>query len=133
MQNYKRVIEVWFDEKYKEFFYTREPLARYLDSGDVSEQLAIKNKFKCKSFQWFMDNVAPDLLLKYPELPPNLYWGEMRNKGTNTCLDTMGRPAPTKMGVSGCHGAGNNQVGRVRKSQACLKNLLERSVIFFLW
>ena len=26
--NYKRVIEVWFDEKYKEYFYTREPLAR---------------------------------------------------------------------------------------------------------
>lgn len=68
-----------------------------------------------------MDNVAPDLLLKYPELPPNLFWGEFRNKGTNTCLDTMGRPAPTKMGLSGCHGAGNNQVGRIPKSQARLK------------
>ncbi|XP_035703837.1 N-acetylgalactosaminyltransferase 7 isoform X3 [Folsomia candida] len=114
--NYKRVIEVWFDDKYKEFFYTREPLARFLDSGDISEQLAIKEKFKCKSFQWFMDNVAPDMLHKYPELPPNLYWGEFRNKGTNTCMDTMGRPAPTKMGVSGCHGLGSNQV-RYRKSQ----------------
>lgn len=29
--NYKRVIETWFDDKYKEYFYTREPLARYLD------------------------------------------------------------------------------------------------------
>jgi len=111
--NYKRVIEVWFDEKYKEFFYTREPLARYLEAGDISEQLAIKDKFKCKSFQWFMDNVAPDLLLKYPELPPNLHWGEFRNKGTNNCMDTMGRPAPTKMGLSGCHGAGNNQLVRL--------------------
>lgn len=26
--NYKRVIETWFDTKYKEFFYTREPQAR---------------------------------------------------------------------------------------------------------
>lgn len=26
--NYKRVIETWFDDKYKEYFYTREPLAR---------------------------------------------------------------------------------------------------------
>lgn len=112
---------MWFDEKYKEYFYTREPLARYLDHGDITEQLKIKEKFKCKSFQWFMDNVAPDLLLKYPELPPNLFWGEFRNKGTNTCLDTMGRPAPTKMGLSGCHGAGNNQVGRIPKSQARLK------------
>lgn len=47
------MIEVWFDDKYKEFFYTREPLARFLDSGDISEQLAIKEKFKCKSFQWW--------------------------------------------------------------------------------
>lgn len=70
-------MEVWFDDKYKEFFYTREPLARYLDAGDISEQLAIKKKLNCKSFQWFMDNVAPDMLLKYPELPPNLFWGEM--------------------------------------------------------
>lgn len=29
--NYKRVIETWFDEQYKEYFYTREPLAKYLD------------------------------------------------------------------------------------------------------
>lgn len=27
-----------------------------------------------------------------------------------TGMDTMGRPAPTKMGVSGCHGLGSNQV-----------------------
>jgi len=81
-----------------------------LDSGDISKQLAIKEKFKCKSFQWFIENVAPDLLVKYPELPPNLYWGEMKNKGTGSCFDTMGRPAPTKMGLSGCHGFGNNQV-----------------------
>jgi hypothetical protein len=26
--NYKRVIEVWFDEKYKKSFYAREPLAK---------------------------------------------------------------------------------------------------------
>ena len=29
LRNYKRVIETWFDDKHKEYFYTREPLARY--------------------------------------------------------------------------------------------------------
>ncbi len=47
--------------------------------------------------------------------------GEFRNKGTNSCMDTMGKPAPTKMGVSGCHGLGSNQV-RYRKSQARCEN-----------
>lgn len=58
--NYKRVIETWFDDKYKEYFYTREPLARYLDMGDITEQLELKEKLQCKSFQWYMDNVAYD-------------------------------------------------------------------------
>jgi len=117
-QNYKRVIEVWFDDKYKEYFYTREPMARFLDHGDISKQLEIKERLKCKNFQWFMDTVAPDMLKKYPELPPNLFWGELKNKGSMSCLDTLGRPAPTKMGISGCHGFGNNQVLKYRKSQA---------------
>lgn len=78
LQNYKRVIETWFDEKHKEFFYTREPLARLLDHGDISEQLIFKERKRCKSFQWYMDNVAYDVLDKFPELPPNVHWGEVR-------------------------------------------------------
>jgi polypeptide N-acetylgalactosaminyltransferase len=26
--NYKRVVEVWFDEKHKKYFYAREPIAK---------------------------------------------------------------------------------------------------------
>ncbi|XP_050717980.1 N-acetylgalactosaminyltransferase 7-like isoform X2 [Eriocheir sinensis] len=111
--NYKRVIETWFDDKYKEYFYTREPLARFLDMGDISKQLAMKERLGCKSFQWFMDNVAYDMLRKYPELPKNLHWGELRNAATTRCLDTMGHSAPSFMGVAHCHGFGNNQLIRL--------------------
>ncbi|CAH0389780.1 unnamed protein product [Bemisia tabaci] len=111
--NYKRVIETWFDEKHKEFFYTREPLATFLDMGDISEQLNLKKKLKCKSFQWFMDNIAYDVLDKYPELPQNLYWGELRNQATDTCMDTHGHAAPSILGMSYCHGYGNNQLFRL--------------------
>ncbi|XP_078038218.1 N-acetylgalactosaminyltransferase 7 [Augochlora pura] len=111
--NYKRVIETWFDDKYKEFFYTREPLARQLDHGDISEQLAFKKRKKCKSFQWYMENVAYDVFDKFPELPPNLYWGELQNIATDTCLDTMGHSPPSLMATSHCHGFGNNQLVRL--------------------
>lgn len=83
--NYKRVIEVWFDDKYKEYFYTREPLARYLDMGDISQQLQLKEKLQCKSFQWYMDNVAYDVFDKFPPLPANLHWGELRSAATDMC------------------------------------------------
>lgn len=72
------MIETWFDPEYKEYFYTREPLARFLDMGDITEQLKLKERLKCKSFKWFMENVAHDLTAKFPELPPNLHWGEVK-------------------------------------------------------
>lgn len=52
-------------------------MARYLDMGDITEQLRLKERLKCKDFSWFMKNVAYDVLDKYPELPPNVYWGEV--------------------------------------------------------
>ncbi|PNF30894.1 N-acetylgalactosaminyltransferase 7 [Cryptotermes secundus] len=111
--NYKRVIETWFDDKFKEYFYTREPLARFLDKGDISEQLALKERLGCKSFEWFMDNVAYDVYDKFPALPPNLHWGELRNVASQNCMDTLGHGPPSLMGMSHCHGFGNNQLIRL--------------------
>lgn len=111
--NYKRVIEVWFDEIHKEYFYTREPLARFLDMGDITEQLELKKKLNCKSFQWYMENVAYDVFDKYPQLPENLHWGEFRNLASSKCLDAMGRQPPSMMGVNYCHKMGNNQLIRL--------------------
>ena len=54
LRNYKRVIETWFDDEYKEYFYTRETLARFVDMGDISDLLKMKKEMKCKSFDWFM-------------------------------------------------------------------------------
>jgi polypeptide N-acetylgalactosaminyltransferase len=72
--NYKRVVEVWMDPEYKEFFYTREPMARYTELGDISQQLRLKESLQCKSFDWFMTNVAYDMLQEFPKLPKVLYF-----------------------------------------------------------
>ncbi|XP_044748078.1 N-acetylgalactosaminyltransferase 7 [Coccinella septempunctata] len=111
--NYKRVIETWFDEKYKEFFYTREPMARFLDMGDISSQLELKDRLKCKSFKWFMEEVAYDVLEKFPELPPNLHFGELRSVAVSKCIDTLGHGPPALMAIQHCHGFGNNQLMRL--------------------
>ena len=65
--------------------------------GDISEQLALKERMKCKSFDWFMKEVAYDVFEKYPRLPPNQYWGELKNEAANLCLDTHGRHPPEKV------------------------------------
>ena len=82
--NYKRVIEVWMDEEYKKFFYTRclrivmccqiviwnqrEPSARYAGMGNITAQLELKKSLECKSFDWFINNVAYDMLEKVHRL-----------------------------------------------------------------
>ena len=72
-----RVVEVWLDDDFKEYFYTREPSVRGYPVGDVAKQLKFKKDHNCKSFRWFMDNIAYEVYDKFPILPPNHAWGEV--------------------------------------------------------
>ena len=71
--NHRRVVETWMDSEHKEYFYTRVPLARfskavyagqqaplstfyrYLDHGDLSAQMALRNT--CQPWSWYMAKV----------------------------------------------------------------------------
>ncbi|XP_043200138.1 N-acetylgalactosaminyltransferase 7-like [Amphibalanus amphitrite] len=127
LTNYKRVIETWFDERHKAFFYTREPLAQYLDVGDLSAQLEFRHSRECRGFQWYMDKVAYDLLKRFPELPPNAHWGELVSGSTGHCVDTMGRAVNSAVGLSPCHGQGRSQLlrlnlaGQLGAGERCLE------------
>lgn len=75
-QNLKRVAEVWMDE-YAEYIYQRRPEYRHLSAGDVTAQKELRNNLNCKSFKWFMSEVAWDLPKFYPPVePPAAAWGE---------------------------------------------------------
>ena len=65
-------------DEYKEHLYKRRPNYRSIETGDISAQLAIREKLKCKSFDWFMKEVAFDLPKKYPMVePPTAAEGEV--------------------------------------------------------
>ena len=103
---------MWFDDEYKEYFYTREPMARYVDAGNLTAQHQLRKDLECKSFDWFMKTVAPDLLEKFPPLPPNVELGSVVSVAGRRCLDTLGRVAPAMMGLAQC-GAGGGQLMRL--------------------
>lgn len=87
-RNYKRVAEVWMDE-YAEYVYSHRPYYRNIEPGDLKEQKAIRQKLNCKPFSWYMAEVAFDLTKFYPPVePPPFAEGEIRNTGTNLCIDT---------------------------------------------
>jgi polypeptide N-acetylgalactosaminyltransferase len=71
-------------DEYKEYLYQRRPNYRSIETGDLTEQLAIRNKLQCKPFSWFMKEVAFDLPKKYPPVePPLTAEGEVKIKIKN--------------------------------------------------
>uniref|UniRef100_A0A1I7Y004 Polypeptide N-acetylgalactosaminyltransferase n=1 Tax=Steinernema glaseri TaxID=37863 RepID=A0A1I7Y004_9BILA len=112
--NMVRVVKTWMDD-YDKYYYIREPSAQHRQPGDISKQVALREKLQCKSFDWFMKNVAYDVVLSYPLLPENDVWGEAKNLHTSKCLDTMGQPIPGTVGATPCHGYGGNQLMRLNK------------------
>ncbi|CAH8594270.1 unnamed protein product [Schistosoma turkestanicum] len=100
---YRRVAEVWMDE-YKEYLYKRRPNYRRIDPGDLTEQRKIRERLKCKSFKWFMTEIAFDLVKKYPLIEPiSKAVGEIRSVADSSlCLDATGADENTAVKLRPC-------------------------------
>ncbi|XP_038645489.1 polypeptide N-acetylgalactosaminyltransferase 13 isoform X4 [Scyliorhinus canicula] len=104
-KNNRRLAEVWMDD-FKDFFYIISPGVVKVDYGDVSTRRGLRERLKCNSFSWYLENIYPD-----SQIPRRYYLlGEIRNVATNQCLDNMGRKENEKVGIFNCHGMGGNQV-----------------------
>lgn len=109
--NLARVVHVWMDN-YKEFVFMKRPDLKRVYHGDLTSRLELRNRLKCKSFKWYLDNIYPE-----QQVPATSYLvhGEVRNPKSGLCLDTMGRSIGDELGVFRCHGQGGNQQFLVSK------------------
>uniref|UniRef100_A0A8R1U0S2 Glyco_trans_2-like domain-containing protein n=1 Tax=Onchocerca volvulus TaxID=6282 RepID=A0A8R1U0S2_ONCVO len=60
LYNSVRTVKVWFDD-YDKYFYEKQPDAKKVKPGDLSERLKLKKSLNCKSFQWFVQEIDPEL------------------------------------------------------------------------
>uniref|UniRef100_A0A8C7ZKL5 polypeptide N-acetylgalactosaminyltransferase n=1 Tax=Oryzias sinensis TaxID=183150 RepID=A0A8C7ZKL5_9TELE len=100
-RNTLRVAEVWMDEyKHSINIAWNLPVENHgIDIGDVSERKKLREKLKCKPFQWFLDHV-------YTSLKPihNLvgYGALINNLKPDLCVDQGPKPGHTPIMYS-CH------------------------------
>ncbi|KAF0989696.1 hypothetical protein HZS_3402 [Henneguya salminicola] len=86
--NYKRVAEVWMDE-YKNFLYAVKPgikNAKNYEKG-LNERIHIRNRLKCHSFKWYLENIIKDTLQTAYE--PDRSWDTIQSMGSNKCLNIL--------------------------------------------
>ncbi|PRD33080.1 UNVERIFIED_CONTAM: Polypeptide N-acetylgalactosaminyltransferase 14 [Trichonephila clavipes] len=109
--NSKRVAEAWLDE-YKYQFYDAKPQAKHHVISSVESILSLKRKLKCKQFQWYLDNV-------YPELKPMskdiVAMGQLQQE--NLCLQSqIIKENKTTVALAGCATSNPEQEWHFAKS-----------------
>jgi polypeptide N-acetylgalactosaminyltransferase len=68
--NYKRVAEIWMDD-YAKYVYAKSPEAfAKINPGNMTKMKALRERLQCKSFQWYLENVATEVLTIYPPIVP---------------------------------------------------------------
>ncbi|XP_030847960.1 polypeptide N-acetylgalactosaminyltransferase 13 isoform X1 [Strongylocentrotus purpuratus] len=109
-RNNQRLAEVWMDD-FRHFYYRISPGVRKTEFGDVSQRKKLRDRLKCHTFEWYLENIYPEsqFRLDFKTI------GEIRNIETHKCLDNMGRKENEKVGIFSCHGQGGNQIFALTK------------------
>lgn len=107
-RNRLRVAEVWMDD-YKKLVHLAGPtLARASGIGDVAARQDLRARLGCKSFDWYLDNVATEIYA--PKVDPvGTGAGTLRSVNNAACVDTMQQDMLGQdVGAFPCHDFGSD-------------------------
>ncbi|XP_072949060.1 putative polypeptide N-acetylgalactosaminyltransferase 9 isoform X2 [Epargyreus clarus] len=121
-KNSVRLAEVWLDD-YAKYYYQRVGNDKG-DYGDISGRKALREKLGCKSFEWYLKNIYPELFIP----GESVAHGEIANPSSEMCIDSAAGPEDMKKPVNvwPCHGEYGNQYwmysknGEIRRDETCL-------------
>ncbi|ESN92613.1 hypothetical protein HELRODRAFT_108015 [Helobdella robusta] len=121
-KNFQRVAEVWMDD-YKDMYYKKTKSTRD-DIGDISVRVSLRQRLQCKSFDWYLSNVYPEMF----DVSKSIVSGEVKAFGDGvfftSCIDSVSSKDKL-LSVWPCHGQGGNQfwmysnLGEIRNDDEC--------------
>lgn len=131
-KNFKRLAEVWMDE-YKNVIYEWDPM-RFdkIDPGDLTKQKQIRERLNCRPFSYFVNEIAPDILTRYPSTQdqPVFASGQIKSVSyENVCIDTFYRSEFDSIGLYYCSEL--DGFGRPPQSQFFRFNFMKNIVFGF--
>ncbi|XP_055052137.2 polypeptide N-acetylgalactosaminyltransferase 17 isoform X1 [Misgurnus anguillicaudatus] len=101
-RNALRVAEVWMDQhKSSVYIAWNLPMKNHgIHYGDISHRVALRERLQCKSFDWYLNNIYPQMKI-YND---TLFYGELRNANvTHLCVD-QGTKENNSAILYPCHG-----------------------------
>jgi len=122
-------------DDYKKYYFAAVPMAKMIPFGEyvhhqfiaemiigeilsncfsfffsIKNRLVLREKLQCKSFNWYIENVYPELLKRLPKVHGTSASRFGTIKYQSECFDTYGRPSGSSISLYACHGTGGNQV-----------------------
>ncbi|EDW01816.1 polypeptide N-acetylgalactosaminyltransferase 1 [Drosophila grimshawi] len=99
--NTARMALVWMDEYINVFFLNRPDLKFHPDIGDVTHRVVLRKKLRCKSFDWYLQNVYPEKFVPNKNVKA---WGRVRSVHDNLCIDDLlnNNEKPYNLGLYPC-------------------------------
>ncbi|CRK94687.1 CLUMA_CG008187, isoform A [Clunio marinus] len=89
-RNFKRVAEVWLDD-YKQIMYDANPERFNVDPGDLTKQKYVREKLRCKPFQYFLEEICPEMYTQFffqRDYPGFFAFGAIRsNEHPDLCME----------------------------------------------
>lgn len=86
--NTLRTVLVWMDNFSKYFFMSRPDLLQ-VKAGDLAPRQKLRERLKCESFQWYLDNVYDKRKFIYDRNV--IAYGWVKNKHKNLCVDVLNK------------------------------------------